>query len=109
MAAYSTLTDQEKEDYEAYELRMRGIVAGLGRVFSDADMTAFSNFYTDRIVPIKAQLDPNESGPKNTGLAGATTLTHEQVTSISTFLNGIETDLQTNLDLLQKAVGINAG
>ena len=105
MATYNELTDQEKQDYEKCEIGLRGRFSSLAGGIVSVDELV--KFYTDRVVPIKAQLDADEGAPKQGGLAGSTNITHEELTQALTWLNDLETDIENNLTLFQKIIGVD--
>ena len=58
--------------------------------------------------PIVDTLDNGEIIPNSSGLAGATDITEAQMQAVMSWLFGIQGDIDTNIAVVVKLIGINA-
>ena len=108
MATYDSLTAEEKETLALGDKWIRGAMVLLVNFVRDAEFGLNRQYWDDDVVPVLATLDPGELIPQATGHAGASDLTPAQLAAIETWLVSIEDDMDTNLALVVKAVGVNA-
>jgi len=108
MATYDSLTPEEKETVALGDKWVRGAMVLLVNFVRDAEFSLNQQHWTDEVAPILATLDINEVVPQASGHAGASDLTATELGAIETWLGSIASDMDTNLALVLKAVGVNA-
>jgi len=108
MATYESLTQAEKDTVALGDKWVRGAMVLLVNFVRDAEFSLNQQHWNDNVAPILATLDVNEVVPQASGHAGASDLTATELEAIETWLGGIAGDMDTNLALVLKAVGVNA-
>lgn len=107
--AYADLTTEEQELLGQAERWLRGTVSSLYSMLDDGDFELKAAYWTENIVPILAQLNASDVVPNTSGLAGAVDVTSSELSSAYTWLTGINSDTETNIALVTKFIGVNAG
>jgi len=108
MATYDSLTPEEKETVALGDKWVRGAMVLLVNFVRDAQFSLNQQHWDDEVAPILATLDVNEVVPQASGHAGASDLTAAELSAIEVWLGSIAADMDTNLALVLKAVGVNA-
>ena len=108
MATYDSLTQAEKDTVALGDMWIRGALVLLVNFVRDAEFGLNQQHWDDEVAPILATLDAPETIPQASGHAGASDLTAAEMNAIEVWIGSIETDMDTNLALVLKAVGVNA-
>ena len=108
MATYASLTQAEKNTIAQAERWMRGAISSLVAYADTADFNMKEQYWLGEVKPIVDTLDPGEVIPNTSGLAGAGDITEAQMPAAMTWLFGIQSDIDSNLALVVKLIGINA-
>ena len=108
MATYDGLTQEEKDLIGESGRWMRGSVSSLVAYADDSDFNMKEQYYIDNVLPILNTLDPGEVVPNSSGLAGSQDITEAQMKAAMTWIFGIQDDIDTNLSLVVKLIGINS-
>lgn len=106
---YSELTDQQKADIATADRYYRQLNVKLMRLFRDSDPLSMSQWIADNVDPLVASLADAESIPNATDYAGAKDLTKADFVAMQQLGRDLKTLALTNLALLTKICGVNAG
>ena len=106
---YDQLTNEQKSDIAAYDKFMRGLTSSLAKIAREAGVATWNQFAVANVDSVVATLDSGESIPNSTSYAGAKPLTKSEFLGLQTILRGLASTQATNLSLIVKAIGINAG
>ena len=109
MATYDSLTQEEKDKIAQAERWMRGCISSLVAYADVADFNLKEQYWLNEVKPIVDTLDVDEIIPNSSGLAGAVDITEAEMPQAMNWLFGIQDDIDTNLALVVKLVGINSG
>ena len=109
MATYASLTQAQKDSLALGDKWVRGALVSLKQFTDNADFDLKLQYWTDTIAPILALLDAGATIPQASGHAGASDLTKAQLTAIKSWLEQIDADMTTNMSVVVKAIGVNAG
>jgi hypothetical protein len=109
MATYDSLTTEQKAALALGDKWVRGALVSLKQFTDDADFDLKLQYWQDTIVPVLALLDAEALIPQASGHAGASDLNKAQMAAIKSWLQGIDTDMTTNMSTVVKAIGVNAG
>ena len=109
MATYESLTQEEKDTIAQAERYMRGAISSLVAYADTADFNLKEQYWLNEVKPIIDTLDVGEIIPNSSGLAGAVDITETEMPQAMNWLFGIQDDIDTNLALVVKLVGINSG
>ena len=109
MAQYADLTPQQKQLIAQAERWCRGAMASLVAFADIADFNLKEQFWRNEVEPLISALDPGEVIPNSSGLAGAQDITKEQLGGAMSWLFGLQDNIDSNLALVVKLIGINAG
>jgi hypothetical protein len=103
--AWADLTPEQQSNVQQADRFFRGFLSTLAS--DDIDLKI--QWYIDNIIPALALMDVGELIPKSDSLAGSVALTHEQLTTIATWVKVDMSDkIETNKSLVVKAIGVNA-
>ncbi len=108
MATYDSLTQEQKDTIAEGERWLRGTVSSLVAYADVSDFNLKEQYYNDNVLPLLNTLDPGEIIPNSSGLAGATDITEANMKAAMAWVFGIQSDIDTNLALVIKLIGINA-
>lgn len=106
---YNELSDEQKNDIAAYDKFMRSLAASLSKVAKDASIVTWNQFAVTNVDSVIASLDSGELIPNSTNYIGAKPLNKTEFLGLQTILRSLASTQMTNLSLIVKAVGINAG
>ena len=107
MTTYESLAQDEKDTLALGDKWARGAMVLLVNFAQAAKFDINQQHWEDEVAPILATLDGGEVIPQASGHAGASDLTGGQLSAIDAWLVGIADDLETNLSLVVKVVGVN--
>ena len=105
---YADLTQEQKDLLDEFDRWLRGTIRSLVAFADEADFNLKQQFYNDQIVPILTALTDGEVIPSSSGLAGIVDVTDVQTAGAAAWVFGIQDDIDTNLSLVVKLIGINA-
>ncbi len=105
---YEDLTPEEQALLGQAERWLRGMLSSFYSMLDDADFPLKQAFWTANIVPILAQLDNGDVIPNTSGLAGAVDVTVGNINAVYSWISSVNGDMDTNLALVEKFIGVNA-
>ena len=108
MAKWDELTDEQRQDIQTYDSKIRGAASGLSKMAVQSNPVALNSFAEANVDPYVSTLDPGEIIPHTTGLADAKDLTVEEFLALQHLARTVTVLLSDNIDLITKAVGVNA-
>jgi hypothetical protein len=108
VATYDSLTTEQKALIGQAERWMRGAMSSLVAYADAADFNLKEAYWLNEVKPILDTLDNGEIIPNSSGLAGAVDITEGQMQAVMTWLFGIQGDIDTNISVVVKLIGINA-
>lgn len=106
MAAWGSLTQEQRDVYSVFERDLRGICAELQKLCSK--MVALDARYAAQIQGILVALDDNSVVPNSSGLAGSSSLSSDsEMATLVSHMQGILTNYNTSghQQMRAKAVG----
>lgn len=109
MTTYSELTTAQKTKIAQAEKYIRGAISSLVAFADQADFNLKEAYWNSEIQPILNTLAANEVIPNTSSLAGAADVTRAQLEGAKNWLFGIQSDIDGNLTLVVKLIGINSG
>lgn len=109
MATYASLTPEQKEKIAQAEKWVRGAISSLVAYADAADFDLKEQYYLNEVKPILDTLTAGEIIPNSSGLGGAVNVTKGELAAAFTWLFGIQEDIDINLAVVVKLIGINAG
>ena len=109
MATYASLTAEQKALIGQAERWARGAMSSLVAYADAADFDLKEQYWLAQAKPIVDTLDAGQIIPNSSGLAGAVDINKAEMLGAMTWLFGIQDDIDTNLAIVVKLIGINAG
>jgi hypothetical protein len=94
MATYASLTTEEKNILQNMTNMLRGWAGEQARTNNHAEV--INDDYNAQVVTLLTSLDAGEVIPNTSGLAGAASLTKEEVTTLVSHVQNILTDMSTH-------------
>lgn len=106
MATFAELTTAQQQALQNYDNFMRNTLRALRALLQNQRIEDIGQYYTDEVASAFAALTAGEEITANNLKTGASNFTTQEFNSLRTFLNGVSNDLDTNLSLVIKAIGI---
>lgn len=105
---YDDLTQEQKEIVGQAERWLRGMLSSFYAMLDVADFPLKEAFWNANVAPLLAQMQNSVVIPNTSGLAGAADVTVGDIGNVFTWVTGINGDMNTNIALVVKFIGVNA-
>lgn len=106
---YDELSAEQKADLATMDSALRALFVAMAKAAATANPVALQAFSASRVAPILAELESKDLVPNSTGYAGARPLTVTEFNKMRELANQLLSQYSTNIVLLQKIAGVNAG
>lgn len=106
MALFSELTPDQQQALQNYDTFMRNTLRALRALLQNQRIEDIGQYYTDEVAAAFAALTTGTEVTAANLKTGASNFTTQEFNSLRLFLNGVSNNLDTNLSLVIKAIGI---